>query len=284
MMTVVGVGRPSAPPAIAPEATLGVENLTVRFGGVTALEDVSLDVRPNEILGVIGPNGAGKTTLFNAVCGFVQPDAGTIRWRGAPVGRLAPHELARRGISRTLQSVGLFPELTVLENVMVGAHRFRRTGLLGALLALPGSDRDERRLRERAMTCLEELECAGVAARKPTELPYGIAKRVALARALVGDPELLLLDEPAGGLGEEDIRNLASFLRRLCTRCSVMLVEHHMDLVMSVCDRIAVLDFGHVIACGAPAVVREDARVLEAYLGREADAEPIPRGAGHVAA
>lgn len=279
-MSAVSVDGPST----SPESVLRVDRLTVRFGGITALDNVSLDVRSNEILGVIGPNGAGKTTLLNVICGFVQPDAGSIRWRGVPFERIASHKLARRGISRTLQGVGLFPKLTVLENVMVGAHRFHRVGLLGALLALPGSDRDERRLRERAMACLEELECADVASRMPTELPYGVAKRVAFARALVSEPELLLLDEPAGGLGEEAIGRLDTLVRGLTARCSVVLVEHHVDLVMALCDRIAVMDFGHVIACGAPAAVRDNPRVLEAYLGRAAEPEPVLGEGRHVVA
>ena len=265
-------------------AVMAVENLTVRFGGVTALEDVSLEIGPGEILGVIGPNGAGKTTLFNAICGFVSPDAGTIRRHGAPLQTIQPHHLAGHGISRTLQGVGLFPKLTVLENVMVGATRFRRARTITSLLALPRSDSDERQLRERARRALEAVDALDVADRLPTELPYPIAKRVALARALVAEPELLLLDEPAGGLGEEDIRNLADSLRNLKTRCSVMLVEHHMDLVMAVCDRLVVLDFGRVIATGDPATISEDPTVLEAYLGVEAELEPDRGGIAHAAA
>ena len=194
-------------------AVMAVENLTVRFGGVTALEDVSLEVGAGEILGVIGPNGAGKTTLFNAICGFVSPDAGRICRHGKPLDTIRPHHLAEHGISRTLQGVGLFPKLTVIENVMVGATRFRRARTITSLLALPRSDRDERQLRERAYGALEAVDAKDIADRLPTELPYAITKRVALARALVAEPELLLLDEPAGGLGEEDIRILAEFLR-----------------------------------------------------------------------
>jgi len=265
-------------------AVIAVENLTVRFGGVTALEDVSLEVGPNEILGVIGPNGAGKTTLFNVLCGFVSPDAGTIRRNDRELRKIRPHHLASHGISRTLQGVGLFGKLTVLENVMVGATRFRRAHTITSLLALPRLDRDEQQLRGRARQALEAVGADDVADRFPTELPYPIAKRVALARALVAEPELLLLDEPAGGLGDQDIRALGDTLSELKTRCSAMLVEHRMDLVMAVCDRIVVLDFGRVIATGNPATIREDPNVLEAYLGVEAEFDPDQAEIAHAAA
>jgi branched-chain amino acid transport system ATP-binding protein len=229
---------------------------------------------------VIGPNGAGKTTLFNVICGFVTPQEGTLSWKGEALVSHRPHQLSGRGIARTLQSVGLFANLTVLENVMLGAGRFRKARFGSALLGSPGADRDERALKDRALALLDQLAIVDVADTLPSALPYPVSKRVALARALACEPELLLLDEPAGGLGAADMENLAGFIRQLKARCAVMLVEHHMDLVMAVCDRICVLDFGRVICSGTPAEVRADERVLEAYLGREAEAEDsIPVGA-----
>jgi branched-chain amino acid transport system ATP-binding protein len=265
-MSDAASGRADAP-------LLAALEIHISFGGVTALDGVSVDVRAGEVLGVIGPNGAGKTTLFNVICGFVSPDVGEICWKGERLRRAAPDRLASMGIARTLQGVGLFGGLTVLENVMVGANRFRRGRLAGALLGLPGSDRDERALRERAMTALDRLRCADFADRMATSLPYPVQKRVALARALVAEPELLLLDEPAGGLGADDMEELAALIRELKSECAVMLVEHHMDLVMAVCDRICVLDFGRLICAGTPDEVRADERVVEAYLGRAAERE-----------
>ncbi len=261
---------------------LSVRDVTVRFGGVTALEDVSVEANTREVLGVIGPNGAGKTTLFNLICGFVRADAGTVEWRGESLQSVRPDRLATLGIARTLQGVGLFKGLSVLENVMAGAERFRRAKIGSALLGLPRSDRDERGLRERAMAALERVGCADDAPRMPGTLPYAVQKRVALARALVSEPELLLLDEPAGGLDASELSDLAKLIVSLGDEIAVMLVDHHMDLVTSVCDRMVVLDFGRVIASGVPPEVRRDPRVLEAYLGREAqadEAETVAAGA-----
>jgi branched-chain amino acid transport system ATP-binding protein len=251
---------------------LAVSGLTVRFGGLLALSDVSLGVGEREIVGVIGPNGAGKTTLFNAICGFVRPTAGTIEYEGKPLVHHRPHDLARLGVARTLQGLGLWPGLTVLENVMAGAHAQARAGLVSALLGLPLSSRDEARLRDRSMAVLETLQVDGVARRLPRELPYAIQKRVALARALIIEPRLLLLDEPVGGLSAAEMADLGQFVRDLRSRTSILLVEHHMDFVMTVCDRLVVLDFGQVIAAGPPETVRADPVVITAYLGQEVSA------------
>ncbi|MDJ0395579.1 ABC transporter ATP-binding protein [Rhodococcus sp. G-MC3] len=242
--------------------------IDVSFGGIIALSDVGLDVRAGEVLGVIGPNGAGKTTLFNVACGLVHPQEGTITRNGTSLDRLKPDHLPRLGMSRTLQGLGLFDRMTVLDNVMVGADRTARSGFFAGLLGLPSSSADDAAVRARAMSTLQELRIDDCAHRYPPSLPYAVRKRVALARALVSEPSLILLDEPASGLSSDEMDELADLIRSL-KPASVMLVEHHMDLVMSVCDRIVVLDFGKVIAQGAPAEIRENPAVLAAYLGNE---------------
>ncbi len=251
---------------------LVVEELTVNFGGLTALDRLSLHVDPGEVVGLIGPNGAGKTTVFNVICGFVRPSRGRVWFDGVALRGHHPHDLAHRGIGRTLQGVGLFPTLTVLENVTVGTTTGARTGFAAGLLGLRRAERDERDLTARAVATLDELRIADHADRLPGELPYAVQKRVALARALVTEPRLILLDEPASGLSEAELEELADLIRALRSRISVLLVEHHMDLVMAVCDRIVVLDFGRVIADGPPDRIRADPEVTRAYLGEDVSA------------
>ncbi len=254
-------------PIASPGSLLDVTGVTVRFGGLVALHDVSLSIRPQTVVGVIGPNGAGKTTLFNVVCGFLRPEAGVLRWKGQQLHNHRPDQLARFGIARTLQGLGLFGGLTVLENVMTGAGRFARTGSIAALLGTGRAARDEDELRDRALHLLAELDISDVRDLRPGELPYGSRKRVALARALVSEPELLLLDEPASGLSTAETDDLAKRLRALTDKTAVVLVEHHMDLVMEVCDEVVVLDFGEVIATGPPDEIRVSPAVADAYLG-----------------
>jgi len=251
---------------------LSVRDITVTFGGLKALQQISFDVPPGSVVGVIGPNGAGKTTLFNVVSGLVRPTAGELHWDDK-LFRPKPDQLVHQGIARTLQAVGLFGRMTAAQNVMTGAARSRRAGFVGALLASPGSGRDERRLRLDAVRWLDRLGVTAVADRPAHSLPYPVQKKVALARALVGRPRLLLLDEPAGGLGVEDLEPLGELIRALPddadSPCAVLLVEHRMDLVMAVCDRVVVLDFGKLVAIGTPAEVQADPAVATAYLGAD---------------
>jgi branched-chain amino acid transport system ATP-binding protein len=244
---------------------LSIKDLSVSFGGLKALSNVSLDLHANEVVGLIGPNGAGKTTLFNALSGIVPVDSGELQIDGKSHKWPKPHQLINLGISRTLQGVGLFPELTVLENVMIGATKSAKSGLISSALGLSG--RDENRLKEKAMTALERVYASGIADRRADSLPYPVTKRVAIARALVSEPKVLLLDEPAGGLGAQDIEWMNGLIHNLATQCSVVLVEHHMDVVMSVCDRLYVLNFGEVISSGKVETVRNDPAVIAAYLG-----------------
>jgi branched-chain amino acid transport system ATP-binding protein len=259
-------------PSPAAPGGLDISGVTVRFGGLTALDDVSLSAAPRQVTGIIGPNGAGKTTLLNAACGFIRPQSGTITFDGHELTGIRPHRLASLGIARTLQGVGLFRGLSVVENVMVGATHSARAGFWSGFLGLPRSDRDERRLREEALRALSRVGVEDLADSMPETLAYGLRKRVALARALVGHPRLLLLDEPASGLSEKELPELGDLIKTLAGEAGVVVIEHRMDLVMSVCDTIFVLDFGRLIATGTPEQVQADPAVTAAYLGTDVSA------------
>jgi branched-chain amino acid transport system ATP-binding protein len=255
---------------------LDIRDVTVRFGGVTALDSVSFTAAPCQVTGVIGPNGAGKTTLLNVLCGFVRPDAGKLTFGDTDLTGLRPHKLASLGIARTLQNVGLFPGLTVAENVMAGANSHARAGFWSAVAGLAWSDRDESALRGRALDALDRLGIADTADSLPGQLPFAHRKRVALARVLVAQPRLLLLDEPASGLTETELPELGQLITNLAADASVVVIEHRMDLMMSACDAIAVLDFGKLIAFGTPQQVQADQAVTDAYLGAERQHQEPP--------
>jgi branched-chain amino acid transport system ATP-binding protein len=255
--------------ATVPPLTLNVEHVSVRFGGLTALNDVSFSIAANEIVGLIGPNGAGKTTAFNVVCGFLAPSSGTVRFPALGRENLRPAQLAKAGVARTLQGVGLFDRLSVIENVMAGAQSRPGGGFLTSLLGLPVSSRRERLVRDESLVMLDRLGVARFAKALPSSIPYGIAKKVAVARALMGQPKFMMLDEPASGLDETELSDFAVLISGLKDTMSVLLVEHNMDFVMPLVDRLVVLNFGQVIASGPPSVISHDEAVLAAYLGVE---------------
>jgi branched-chain amino acid transport system ATP-binding protein len=263
------------------DAALTVTDLVVRFGGVTALDGVSFAVRPGQVCGLIGPNGAGKTTLFDCVSRLTRPKSGRIELTGHDLLALPAHRVARLGVARTFQHLGLVPSLSVRDNVMLGAQAAlanRRNdqetraaaGFLSAALRLPGVRARERALRERADAVLDRFGLAALAAHPAAGLPYGTLKRVELARALAAEPALLMLDEPASGLSHGEVDELAGLIEEVRSGTTVLLVEHHMGMVMRLSDTVVVLDFGKVVATGPPAAVQEDPAVLAAYLGTPA--------------
>lgn len=250
---------------------LRIGSLTRAFGGLIAVNNVSFEVNEGEIFGLIGPNGAGKTTLFNLVTGLTPPTSGELYFKGQNITGSRPHQIAKLGMGRTFQNIRLFPNLTALENVMVAQHIHTRSGVLSGVLGLPRDRREEREAREKAQGLLEMVNLADRAQVQARNFPYGDQRRLEIARALALQPKLLLLDEPAAGMNPNEKAGLSTFIREVKEKFSltVLLIEHHVPTVMGLCDRIAVLNFGQLIALGNPAEVQSNPAVIEAYLGDE---------------
>jgi branched-chain amino acid transport system ATP-binding protein len=247
---------------------LKIESITKIFGGLTALQNVSFSIAAGEITGIIGPNGAGKTTLFNIVTGIYDPTSGKVYYGGIDITGFPPEKLARLGMVRTFQGIELFGQMTVLENVMVGLHTKSQSGIIVSALKLPAHLREERHIKERAISWLEFAGIAELAHTKAANLPFGKGRLLEIARAMAIEPKIILLDEPAAGLNSRETADLAMLIRRIKdSGITVAIVEHDMELVMEICNRIVVLNLGHKLAEGSPRYIQEDEQVIMAYLG-----------------
>ncbi|MDZ7957124.1 MAG: ABC transporter ATP-binding protein [Aulosira sp. DedQUE10] len=248
---------------------LEAKSLTRRFGGLVAVNNVSFTVKKYEIFGLIGPNGAGKTTLFNLITALIPPSSGELIYQDQDISQLRPHKIAGLGIARTFQNIRLFGELSALENVIVGRHLHTKSSIIKGILGLPPAPSEESKSRKHALELLEMVGLSDRSEEKAKNFAYGDQRRLEIARALALEPQILLLDEPAAGMNPNEKHYLSEFIRSLRERfnLTIVLIEHHVPLVMGLCDRIAVLDFGQLIALGEPAVVRDDLAVIEAYLG-----------------
>jgi branched-chain amino acid transport system ATP-binding protein len=260
----------STPDAVRPQA-LSVEHVSVRFGGLTAVADMSFAVHDGEVVGLIGPNGAGKTTAFNVITGFLRPSAGAIRFRGAALDGLPPHAVAGRGLVRTFQRTSVFYNNTVFENVLIGLHRHGRSSLVDALLALPRERASEHQLAAAVAEILDLVGIAGRASERAGTLPYGEQRLLGIAVALAARPTMLLLDEPVSGMNATETATVMQLIEKIRrSGITILLVEHDMPMVMGVSDRIIVLNYGRIIAEGPPAAIQRDPEVVRAYLGQSA--------------
>ena len=258
-------------PTFENNIVLEAKSLTRRFGGLIAVNNVSFAVNKHEIFGLIGPNGAGKTTLFNLITGMIPPSSGELLYQGKEISRLRPHQIAALGIARTFQNIRLFGELSALENVIVARHLHIKSSIIQGVLGLPPAPKEEYKSRRKALELLHLMGLRERTEEKAKNFAYGDQRRLEIARALALEPQILLLDEPAAGMNPNEKQQLSEFIRNLRDRfnLTIILIEHHVPLVMGLCDRIAVLDFGQLIALGEPAIVKSNPAVIEAYLGNE---------------